>query len=341
MHNHRAINSILFSLAGDENTASTRIRFFSMLPWLKKQNIRWSTELSAQQLLKSDLIFIQKRLDDKILKFIRWAKLLGKPIVYDIDDFGYALKYYASQVHLKKMLELADVITVGSESQKAIVESEYQKNNVQVFPPLIDYYPQAPLPSPDLADDPLRVLWFGLAFNLTPLEQLVERVAQMPSIKLVVITEASSILKLNAKFPFIEFQPWSLLTFVQILRTCHLTVLSHDGSEYDQAKTNNKMIASINWGVPALVSDTPDYQATAIKIGVSDCVFANAAELTQLIDHYRSRPAREAYLQTAQPIIWQMHSPEVITQHFLGFCSKITIDGFFSRLVRFLRSIAL
>jgi len=340
MTDNRAIRSILFFLAGDENTASTRIRFFSMLPWLEKQNIHWSTDLSVKQVLNSDFLFIQKRLDDRILKFARLAKLLGKPIVYDIDDFGYALKYYASQVPLRKMLELTELITVGSESQKAIVESEFHRQNIQVFPPLIDYYPQAPLQSPDLADDPLRVLWFGLAYNLAPLEQLVEKVSLLPSVKLVVITEGKSIPKLRAKFPYIEFHSWSLSTFVQTLRTCHLSVLSHDGSDYDQAKTNNKMIASINWGVPALVSDTPEYHATAIKMGVSDCVFTNADELVHLIEHYRSRPDRETYLQTAQPIIWRLHSPETVTQYFLDFCGQIRVEGFFTRLVHVFQSIA-
>lgn len=325
-------------MAGDENTASTRIRFFSMLPWLEKQNIKWTNDLSTKQLLKTDLLFVQKRLDEKILKFTRWAKLLGKPVVYDIDDFGYALNYYANQVDLQKMLILADLITVGSELQKAIVEKEYQHKNIQIFPPLIDYYPQSPFPSPDLNDAPLRVLWFGLAYNLSPLEQVLQKVSNLPSVKLVVITEVASIPKLSQKFPYIEFQPWSLSTFVQKLRTCHISVLSHDGSEYDLAKTNNKMIASINWGVPALVSDTTDYKMTAEKMGVSDCVFTNPDELVKLIEYYRSREARDSYLHTAQPIIWQLYSPEVITRLFIGFAERVRTSGLYPRLIQIIRS---
>lgn len=335
----RPIGSILFSLAGDENTASTRIRFFSMLPWLKKMNIKWSTELSIKQLLNSDLFFVQKRLNGNILKIAGLAKLLGIPIVYDVDDFGQALDYFASQNHLQIMFELADLITVGSDAQKAIVEREYRKNNTQVFPPLIDYYPQAPLRSPDIEDEPLRILWFGLASNFAPLAQLIEKVSMRPLVELVVITEAEAIPNLRQQFPNIHFHTWSLETFIPTLRTCHLSVLSHDGGKYVQAKTNNKMITSINWGVPALVSDTPDYRMTVNKLGIRDCVFTNLEVFLRLIDLYRSRQARETYLENAQSIIWQLYSPELITQFFLDFCSEIKIDCFYKRFYCFIKQL--
>lgn len=329
-----SVNHILFSLAGGETTASTRIRYFGMRQQLEKKKKTFSIDLSLKQLLAADVYFIQKKLDKRILQLARWAKILGKLVIYDIDDFGYALRYYAPQVMLHEIIELSDLVTVGSESQKKIVKRDFMKERVQVFPPLIDYYPQAPLPSPDLADDPFRVLWFGLAYNLSTIEQVLTKIAQVSSVNLVVIAEEKSIPNLREQFPFIEFQPWSLATFVEKLRKCHISILSHDGNEFDLAKTNNKMITSISWGVPALVSNTPEYSKTARTMGVGNAVFRDTEELIQLIDYYRIRQAREDYLSKAQPIIWGLHSPEVITQLFIDFCREIQVENIFPRMIR-------
>lgn len=96
----------------------------------------------------------------------------------------------------------------------------------------------------------------------------------------------------------------------------------HDGSELDRGKSNNKMITSIAWGVPAVVSRTSEYERTARELGVADTVFEDQADLYAIIERLRSADARNAYLAAAQPEVWKQYAPRVIAQNFLEIIAR-------------------
>lgn len=315
--------SIGFFPAGNNMTASSRIRIFSMLPYLDTLSIKYFIKPSLRHLIFVNTVFIQKRITTEILKKTRLAKLLRKKIIYDIDDFGSALFYSASPGNVKKMLMLADLITTGSDRQKEILETEYSVRNVRVLPEIIDYFPEKPVTQSDNSDDRLRVIWFGLYDNFSTFAKYIDILRKNPSIDIIVVTNSKKVFELSQEYPFIHFEPWSLETFIPILRSCQLSILTHEGSNYDRAKTNNKMIASITWGVPAIVSNTPDYSGTAKKAGVENAVFSNSDELLEIIEKLKAPQARRTYLNSAQPVIWREHSPLEITKQFITLCTEI------------------
>jgi hypothetical protein len=119
---------------------------------------------------------------------------------------------------------------------------------------------------------------------------------------------------LLAAAPFATLTTWSLSGFPDVLRSSQLTVLTHEGDAASRAKSNNRMIASIAWGVPALVSRTPAYLQTAAAAGVPEAVFGGPADLALAIERLRPAAARVSYLQRAQPVVWQHHAPEGIAR---------------------------
>jgi hypothetical protein len=94
-------------------------------------------------------------------------------------------------------------------------------------------------------------------------------------------------------------------------------LLSHDGTAADRSKSNNRMISSIAWGVPAIVSRTPEYERTAREAGVTGALFDTPAQMVAAIERHRPAAARAAYLDRAQPHVWRHHAPAVVAGQLL------------------------
>lgn len=299
--------------AGGEETASSRIRVYTFQRELAKRGIAATLGSSA----KANVLYIQKKVTRKILWQSRLAKIRGAVVIYDVDDFGSALWYWVPKVYFEQMLRLADLVTTCSDEQLALLTSQYNIEHSAVVSPAIDYYPTAPV-QPLLKDRGyLRVAWFGSSSNFHLFEQYLPSLLEMPDLKIVVITNLEAVKDRSERYPDVIFKDWSLQSFVATLQTCDLSCLMHDGTKEDHAKGNNKMIASITYGVPAVVSRTPAYESTAREVGVETAVFFNAQELCTVIESLRSPEARQEYLDLAQPIVWNRYSPEVIAQQYI------------------------
>jgi hypothetical protein len=98
----------------------------------------------------------------------------------------------------------------------------------------------------------------------------------------------------------------------------------HDGSAHDLAKSNNRMICSITWGVPAIVSDTPEYRRTAEAAGVPEAIIKDEGAIAGVVDGLRTAAARARHLDRAQPVIWRDYGPETIAKRFLALVADTT-----------------
>jgi glycosyltransferase involved in cell wall biosynthesis len=123
--------------------------------------------------------------------------------------------------------------------------------------------------------------------------------------------------------PEVKFLPWNLDNFTSVLQTFDIACLMHDGDIYDRAKGNNKMISAITWGVPAVVSRTPEYERTAKEAGIEDALFSDERELVAAIERLRDPAARENYLERAQGSVWQRYAPQVIAGQFIDLVKEI------------------
>lgn len=321
-------SSIYFLPAGDENTASSRLRVFSLSSTLK--NLRVQVHIHGadhenildfktrfDELGTRDVLVVQKRVTPEIISYVDRAISNGAFIIYDIDDFGSALWWWTSPRLCYEMLLRANLITTDTIGRAKWLLQSHKRLNVRVLHNSVDYSPTEPSKLEPIKRSPLRVLWFGTSSNLHMFTKYVKALGSLPDIQIVICGGSEELV--NSLCPELNFEviPWSLNNFLQILQSCDLSCLMHDGSLYDRQKSNHKMITSICWGVPAIVSDTPEYARVAREAGVDDAIFSNAEELVQAIQNYRSSFARKAYLEKAQNIIWEKYSPDQIAKEFI------------------------
>ena len=303
----------IFPAHPDDSAASARIRAFT----LAKSLMALGHDVRMRDATGAEVVFVQKRVTPATVDVVRDAKRSGALIVYDVDDLGRDLWYFVAPRVLHRLLALIDVVTTDTSAHRDLLLRDYGIDQVAVVPDAIDYYPTGPV-RPAITDaPPLRVLWFGNVANIRLFEKYANVLAGTAEVELVAITNASAIERLAERLPRVRFLRWSRNDFVAMLQSCALSILPHDGTENDRAKSNNRMIASITWGVPALVSRTPDYERTAVDAGVPEAVFDGAGELTTIVEHFRSAAARTAYLDTAQPDIWRRYSPEAVARRFM------------------------
>jgi hypothetical protein len=277
---------------------------------LKRLGIRTVIGYSAQ----AEVLIIQKRINKKIVALAHEHRKRGGRLLYDCDDLGAPLDYWAPPALRQQLASIVDLITTNTREFKTALERLYSRP-VEIIPDAIDYYLTEPIAKPPCAPPSgnLRVLWFGNNDNLRMLCPYLPIFLASPGCSLTVCT-GSEALQQIASFPAITFAEWTLQGFPFILRSTDLTFLPHGHGDADWAKSNNRMVTSIAWGVPAIVSRTPAYERTALSAGVEKACFQNIQEARSCMERLRSLKSREAYLERAQPTVWRVHSPDAVAK---------------------------
>lgn len=320
---------IYFIPAGNQNTASSRLRVFSLSQSLQKLGFKTLIHQSSpRQLLaeieknieQKNVVVIQKKVTKEILEFVDCAKAKDATIIYDLDDFGVALWYFSQPYYCYQMLRKADLITTDTPERGQWLGRSLVGLNLRVLPNSVDYDPSGPIAMDLQERSPLRLLWFGSSANLHMLIKYAKILDTIPDLKIVICGASTKLIQHLCPRLNLEIIPWNLEQFPKILQGCDLSFLMHDGSRYDRQKSNHKMITSITLGVPALVSKTPDYERAAHLGNIQDAIFSNPQELKIAIEKYRSARARKNYLEKTQGIIWQTYSP---TQTALTFIDHL------------------
>ena len=319
MDNQSAYSNHFSLLPADtEDTASSRIRVYTLSRSLKALGLSVSLEYS----MEADVLLVQIRLTDLRLDKVRDAKARGCTVIYDVDDLDSALWYFTPQSLFYQMLELADVVTTDTEPRRQSLIADYGASRVEVMPDAIDYYPSGPVKLLQAEGRPLRVLWFGGLMSMEHFERYIGVLSDMRDVQVVAIVSAGGIRTFREYYPEVEFIPWSRHTFVAALQTCHVSCLVHGSSKADLTKSNNKLITSINWGLPAVISHTPEYARTAREAGVAHAIFDDADGLVRSVEALRSPEARSVYLEKAQPYVWQHYAPAVVAERFLDIVAR-------------------
>ena len=229
---------IYFIPWGDENTASSRLRVYNVLPYLKA-----SLEL-PKKYKKSDVLIIQKALrPDEMAR----AQADGAKVIYDIDD------NYLDKREFVTMAENADLVTVGS--------SYFHR-----------WFPDAPVIDDSLDWDGTEkklgktnlVGWHGYGTNayINAIAPVLENKGY--KIRTIVCKEYMQ--------PYIDdgydVKEWKLDTIDKDLAECdfHASFLGDD--DFSQAKGMNKLIKAWAIGVPAFVTYTPEYDRVFRESGI-------------------------------------------------------------------------
>jgi hypothetical protein len=298
---------------GDEDRASSRIRAFT----LAKALCAAGHDARLGDAKGAEVLLIQKRASDRTIQSASAARRAGALIVYDADDLGTALWWFIAPRTLYRLLPLVDVITTDTLLHAEALRRDLGFEPVEVVPDAVDYYPIAPVRPALPPETPLRIIWFGDANNFPLFTRYAKALRTVPRCEVIVVINANAIGGLTRRFPEISFVPWSRDTFPIILQGAAVSLLTHDGTEVDRAKSNNRMITSITWGVPSVASRTPEYERTARECGVANAIFWDESDCIAAIERLRGVAARREYLDVAQPQVWRRYSPAAVAQRFL------------------------
>lgn len=238
---------IFFLPWGDENTASSRLRVYNVVPHIKNAVIGVPDKYE-----KGDVLIIQKALRHDELER---AQAVGVPVIYDIDD------NYLDKPDFVRMSEDADMVTVGS--------SFYHR-----------YYPDAPVIDDSLDWDGTKkedytpknlIGWHGYgnyAF-INGIAGFIER----RGYKIRTIVGKDFV----PEYGRYDVRQWSRETVDKDLAECDMCVipLPPDFDDFTQSKGMNKLVKAWAIGLPCYFSYMPEYDRVVQESGMRGFMVRN------------------------------------------------------------------
>ena len=277
-----------------EGGASSRLRVWS----IHKELLRRGYDSSIGFDKDADILVLQKHhhFSDNVMCF------RGK-IIYDGDD----REVWDT---IPRIIDFVDAVTTDTEGHRqeilgGLTEDKYSM--VHVLPDTIDYYPKHPLWPSDGG-----VCWFGFYGNLPAAEPHLKELSKVTSVRLITN---------GVEREWAETVRWSLDNFIGILRGSKISLLSH--SVGDQNKSNNKMITSVTYGLPCIVSDTPEYSSLANEAGVEWSIVVSPDHVLEIYERLKTAWDRRKYLLKIQPLVWERYNIKTTTDRFLKLCNSL------------------
>jgi len=237
--------SVYFIPWGAKNIASSRLRVFNVVPYMKDAIIGTPDSYKS-----GDVLIIQKALRrDEMAK----AQAQGAKVIYDIDD------NYMDKRDFVEMCENADLVTVGS--------SYFHR-----------YFPDAPVIDDSLDWDGTKkrdytpsklVGWHGYG-NLNYIQAVApEFEKQGYKIRSIVGGEYMG------HYTQYDVKEWQLDTIDKHLSECDLVAIYLPDDDFSQAKGMNKLIKSWAIGLPCYFSYMPEYDRVVRESGMTGFMVRN------------------------------------------------------------------
>lgn len=184
-------------------------------------------------------------------RMLRW---LGAKLVFEYDDAIYLTRFH--QQKIPSLMKLSAGVVVGNH-----VLATYAKQfspNVTVIPTVVDTNRFTPQRFPNNGDrrrinQPVTVVWIGLAYNFPYLEVLVpalQRLQREVQARFRVVSSRPP------KLPGVnvEFVPWELQTEVASLQDAHIGVMPLPDTEWARGKSGLKLLQYMTVGLAAVAS---------------------------------------------------------------------------------------
>lgn len=306
------LQSIVVFPAGTEDIGSSRLRAYPILDSLINRRDADLKSLLAAADLDSPILWFQKKISEEHLILAREFKKRDAKVVYDCDESGYALSGWAHPHFVFELFHLADCIVGDTPERIRWIRHSGTLAKTVVLENQVDYgYPSPNLKEaqPGKSTDQVRILWYGNSCNLFSLANISGFLQKLKHYQLVLCgaTKEDAARYLPGCDP--EIHPWNRETFLNILNSCDLSLLSHWGSQSDSRKSGHKMITSICHGIPAIVSATPDYRRIAKYAGVEDFVYHKPADLENILIKALDFETRSSYISLARPRLMQRYYP--------------------------------
>ncbi|MCP3686060.1 MAG: glycosyltransferase family 4 protein [bacterium] len=214
-----------------------------------------------------DVLYVQKKADEKTIKIARKARKRGVKVVYDCDDNPYS-KPGKDRV---TMLKLADAVTCDTVTRrKQLIEASGAKN-VIILPECIDYWDS--MRTVPIREKIKTVITFGNNANAVNSAKYMKYVD--------VECRHINSKKVKGVGKFIK---WNLKTFTKEMSKADVCLLAHG----DDRKSNLKLLVCFAMGIPAIVSDTKAYRDTMKAVNLSWLVAKKPEHVKDILRRIKS-----------------------------------------------------
>ncbi|MFH1067130.1 MAG: hypothetical protein V1746_04450 [bacterium] len=279
---------------GDLAKASSRLRAWALEDYLNL--LGYETCVNGGK--KFDVYVCQKVLP---WRKARWAKRMGKVVIYDLDDNDLARSARVKK-DIERFLRLADGATAGSPFLHDILS----KFNASVF----------------LLENPVDVLerdifhesgswrgklvWFGGPENVWMLRQL------KLNHQVTTITQGGDV-------------EYELKTVDEHLTAFDLALLPVALNDETLAKNANRLVKCVGLGLPFLASDTQEHRRALERLRLPcDFLVTDEKDWEKRIEDVAWDYARYKNLvKNARDLAFEVHGVETVAREWLDFCKKL------------------
>lgn len=297
--------------------ASTRIRCFDIIQYLKKHGIK--TRL-YNTFKKYDIVVFQKAFEKKHYDIAKKLKSQGSRIVLDLNVNYFEKKGETRQVTEKQVeslhsfLKLTDTVLVSSPNLKETAQKYHR--DVHYIP---EHISTAGSYTPSKPGNPVRLLYCGYAIkadSVLLIENVMRDLADRYNLEFIFICEKDPRLKMPVKTSFIKYDHNNL---ADILRRGDIKIAPRRlDNSYDLGHSFTKIGYPMSVGLPVVASPVPSYLGSPALIAESEEDWLN--HITTLINEpgYYSQLSKEgiSFVQTH-------YSLEIIGRMYLDILSGV------------------
>lgn len=249
--------------------ASTRIRCFDIINYLKKNGVKTGIYSSLK---KYDIVVFQKTFNENNLRAARKLKSRGTRIILDLNVNYFEKKGETRQVteeqiaSLYSFLKLTDTVLLSSLNLKETAQKYH--HDVHYIP---EHISTAGSYTPGKLDSTVRLLYCGYAIkadSVLLIENVIRDLADRYNLEFIFVCEKDPRLKMPVKASFIKYAHNNL---ANILRRGDIKIAPRKlDNSYDLGHSFTKIGYPMSVGLPVVASPVPSYLASPALIARSE-----------------------------------------------------------------------
>jgi hypothetical protein len=330
--------------SSDPRTASVRIRVLAVIAELAARGVDAGVFREGEPLDDSALVVFCKTYRPYDLDLARRLRGAGVTVAFDLCDNHFLLPE-PHRERLVGMMQLADLWVFSTEVLRDIAQSHLGVSRPSaVIPDAVDLRMEQwvrgawrrvteAIPQRlwrraagiERHSRDLRLIWFGNhagSFgdaglrHLAALRPLLESLAGTFPIALTVVSNSYPTYRsVTAGWKLrTQYVPWSLLTFVDVLRMHAIAVIPISVNEFTVAKSNNRAALALAHGVAVVADGIPSYEE------FRDCAFID--DWGGIERYLRDVRLREAHVDIGRNRVVRRYSAAHVADDWQAFLAR-------------------
>jgi len=268
---------------GGINQASSRLRSFYVFqsPVWRDHDVVFNPKFSS--IHSFQCLHFQVVFKPRFIVLALYARLIGKQVIYDIDDQTNKIKHL---IPLLLMVSIANIVTTDTELRKKYLQGKTRKKNIVVIPGVLDINHNE-IDSNNLRRNSFNdlkdnqktiILWVGNVDNFNSFKVLIEADKRFSKYEIVVITDISTPSKVVLNHPNHSIKQWSIdwASYLDNANRYFMLLNHNDINDKNSIyKSEGKMILALHNYIMPIISNSHAYSAFAKSLNAEFLVFDN------------------------------------------------------------------